>query len=297
MGWNNTNNLKIDPSSIKQEITTINLQVHCCRYWKLIEWEFQNLSVPFWRIYYNTEKGAIVSFKQKEIYLHADKVLLIPPYTSFSTALKQQDLERISGNRIKTVEELSQLHQWQMVDHLFIHFNLGFQYDRLQAAIIEFEVDDTIRNLLDKIRFGIIDEHRILTFKQSLQIHALIMLLVNKVPTEYWTANMTDNRVLKVVDYIDTNFHKSLSNDSLAAKAAMAPNSFLRLFKSVTGSTLQQFVQKKRIEKAILMMHNQKSTIDQIAEQCGFTDRQHFSKVFKRIVNIPPAQYRKTQAM
>ena len=297
MTWNDEHNSKIDPSDIKQEITPINLQVHCCRYWKLTEWEFQNLSVPFWRIYYNTKQGANVSFENKKIELSADKVLLIPPYTSFSTSLRAQKLDRISGNRIHSFKEFSLLKEWGMVDHLFIHFNLGFQYDHLQPAIFEFGVDEPLQKLLDQIRYSIIEEHRSLSFKQTLQIHSLITQLADRIPPERWKEKTTDSRVLKVINYIDNHFSEPLTNDLLASKAVMAPNSFLRLFKLVTSSTLQQFVQNKRIEKAILMMHNQKSTIDQIAEQCGFSDRQHFTKVFKRIVKIPPAQYRKTQAM
>ena len=297
MGWKNTHDSKIDPSDIKQKITTINLQVHCCRYWKLTEWEFQNLSVPFWRIYYNTEQGAKIAFKNKEIGLCPTKVLLIPPYTSFSTSLKACHPERISGNRIQSFEELAQLNELGMVDHLFIHFNLGFQYDHLQPSIFEYEVDKPLQKLLDQIRYSIIEEYRHLSFRQMLHIHSLIIQLVDRIPVESWKEKTTDSRVLKVIDYIDLHFPESLTNDFLAAKATMAPNSFLRLFKSVTGFTLQQFVQNKRIEKAILMMHNQESSIDQIAEKCGFSDRQHFSKVFKRIAKIPPAQYRKTQAM
>lgn len=297
MEWKLSNNLKIDPSDVKQEITAFNLDVHCCRYWKLTEWEFQNLSVPFWRIYYNTIPGACVSFRKKKFELNAQKVFLIPPYTSFSTSLKNQNLERIKGNRIESLLELSKLAVNGMVDHLFIHFNLGFQYDHLQPAIFEFEIDSVLQNTIDQIRYAIINEHRILMFKQSLQIYSLITQLVIRIPDDSWKKKTTDNRVLKVINYIDQYFAATLTNDFLASKASMAPNSFLRLFKTVTGSTLQQYVQQKRIEKAILMMHNQELSIDQIAEQCGYGDRQHFSKVFKRITKNSPALYRKTQAM
>ncbi len=38
---------------------------------------------------------------------------------------------------------------------------------------------------------------------------------------------------------------------------------------------------------------NPKKTIDDIAEDCGFTDRIHFSKVFKRLTGETPGQYRR----
>jgi len=298
MGWKSTNDAKVDPSGIKQHFTDIGIKLHCCRYWKLNEWEFNNLSFPFWRLYYNTTQGARVSFKNKVVELNSDKVILIPPYTSFSTSLKQINTESLSGNRIASVEELSDIMEMGMVDHLFIHFNLGFQHDHLFPSIFEFNVDAQTQILLDEIRFSIIEQYTDLSSRLMLQIYSLILMHVSKIPAENWKQKTTDNRVLKVIDYIDLHFKESLSNEVLSERISMSPNSFLRLFKVTTGFTLQQYLQNKRIEKAILMMHhNQDAAIEQIAEKCGFSDRHHFSKVFKRIVKVAPAQYRKTQTI
>jgi AraC-like DNA-binding protein len=298
MGWKSNNEAKVDPSGVKQIFTEVGLKLHCCRYWKLNEWEFSDLSFPFWRLYYNSIEGARVSFKNIVVELNADKVILIPPYTSFSTSLKPINNESLSGNRIISVEELSNLKEMGMVDHLFIHFNLGFQYDHLYASIFEFRVDDQTQTLLDEIRYSVIDQYSDVSFQLTLQIHSLILQMVSKIPAESWKDKTSDNRVLKVIDFIDNHFKESLSNEILAEKAAMSPNSFLRLFKATTGFTLQQYLQNKRIEKAILMMHhNLDIAIEQIAEKCGFSDRHHFSKVFKRIVKVAPAQYRKTQTI
>jgi AraC-like DNA-binding protein len=296
MGWKSANDAKVDPSGIKQHFTDIGLKLHCCRYWKLNEWEFNDLSFPFWRLYYNSIGGAKVCFKNKTVVLIADKVILIPPYTSFSTSLKQMNTESLSGNRITSFNELKGLKEIGMVDHLFIHFNLGFQYDHLFPTIFEFSVEEQTQKLLDEIRFSVIDQFSEVSFQLTLLIHSLILQMVSKIPAESWKEKTTDNRVLKVIDFIDIHFKESLSNELLAEKTAMSPNSYLRLFKATTGFTLQQYVQNKRIEKAILMMHhNQDAAIEQIAERCGFSDRHHFSKVFKRIVKVAPAQYRKTQ--
>jgi AraC-like DNA-binding protein len=298
MGWKSENDAKVDPSGVKQHFSDIGIKLHCCRYWKLSEWEFNNLSFPFWRLYYNSIEGAKVNFKNKVVDLTADKVVLIPPYTSFSTSLKQINSESLSGNRIVSFEELSNLKEMGMVDHLFIHFNLGFQYDHLFPGIFEFEVDDQTLSLLNEIRFSIIEQYTVLPFSLMIKIYSLILMHVSKIPAESWKERTTDYRVLKVIDFIDMYFKESLSNEVLSEKAAMSPNSFLRLFKGTTGFTLQQYVQNKRIEKAILMMHhNQEAAIEQIAEKCGFNDRHHFSKVFKRIVKVAPAHYRKMQTI
>lgn len=297
MGIKTSNDVKVDPSAIKQHFTNINIRIHCCRYWKLSEWEFNNLSFPFWRMYYNTIEGARITFNEEEVNLDESVVVLIPPYTPFSTSLKHSSNESLSGSLIESEIEFMQLRRSGMVDHLFIHFNLGFQYDRVAPGIYQFHTHHQLKVLLDEIRISTLVNSTNFGFRQTMQLYQLIIQLVNQIPKDKRESLKIDNRVLKVIDYIDQHYADDISNDTLGKLASMAPNSLLRLFKTSTNFTLQQFLQNKRIEKAIILMHNQGASIDQIADACGFSDRQHFSKVFKRIVSIAPAQYRKMQTI
>lgn len=292
-----THNSKVDPSGIKQEFTGINMKLHCCRYWKLKHWEFHNMSFPFWRLYYNTIEGAKVIYKNKQVSLNANNVVLISPHTSFSTSLKELYSEKLSGSRIESKNELLHLSELGMTDHLFLHFNLGFQLDHLQPDIYEFHVTPPIRKALDSMRFSMIDHYQKISCQDSLTIYALIFQLIVQIPEQLWKEHSVDYRVMKVIKHIDVYYAQPLSNSDLATIANMAPNSFLRLFKASTGFTIQNYIQNKRVEKAILSMHNENLSIEEIAEQNGFCDRFNFSKVFKRQVNVSPAQYRKQHTL
>lgn len=297
MVWKPFKDAKADPSGIKQHFSAVNVRIHCCRYWKLSEWEFKNMSFPFWRIYYNTIKGAKIYFGHKEVQLTEKVVALIPPYTSFSTSLTQCGKERLTGSHIQSMEEHNQLCSSFMVDHLFIHFNLGFQHDQVEPNIYVFEINSGLKELLDEIRFYTISSNSYFGFNETMILHRIIYRLVCLVPIEKRINRQLDNRILRVIEYIDNNFQHKMNNDLLAGVGAMATNSYLRLFKQSTGITLQQFIQNKRIEKSITLMHNQDSTIDQIAEWCGFSDRHHFSKVFKNHVGVAPGVYKKTHTI
>lgn len=292
MGWKSTYDSKVDPSGIKQNFTNINLSVHCCRYWKLTEWDYTNLSFPFWRLYYNTVDGASIHYKHQNIDLNAQKVVLIPPYTSFSTSLKNNQTERLSGNRIESVDELKILPQLGMVDHFFIHFNLGFQYDSIAPQFFVFDISKELNEELTTIRHSIIHTYEQINYQQSLQLYTLILKLVSKIDSSEWIGKTHDKRVVKVIEFIDVHYNENLTNEALANLAAMASNSFLRLFKKAMGVTLQRYLQKVRIEKALLEMHNSSMSIEQIALLCGFADRHHFSKVFKQVVGMPPGIFR-----
>jgi AraC-like DNA-binding protein len=288
---------KIDPSGVKQTFTPMDINIHCCRYWKLKEWEYTNMSFPFWRLYFNTLPGASVSLKGNRVYLSEQTVVLIPPNTAFSTALAWQKTtkgeERLSGNAIVHINELSEIQNLNMVDHLFVHFNLGYQLDRIKSSIYQFEVTPPLREQLDRIRLATINHAPLWAISESIEVYTLILSLITAIDRDNWSEQPFDSRVLRMVDYIISNCHKPLSNEFLAQKAGMATNSFLRIFRASTGVTIQQFIHTKRIEKSIIMMHNGNSNIDEIAATCGYSDRHHFTKVFSKIAQISPARYRK----
>src|SRR5690606_11571922 len=95
--------IKIDPSSIRQTFREMNIKLLCCRYWILEEWACFDLSVPFWRIYYNTVDGAEIIYNNRLIMLNKYNLVIVPPNTSFSTRLNTSDVRRpnesISGRK------------------------------------------------------------------------------------------------------------------------------------------------------------------------------------------------------
>jgi transcriptional regulator GlxA family with amidase domain len=59
------------------------------------------------------------------------------------------------------------------------------------------------------------------------------------------------------------------------------------------GISPQRFIKKCRIDKACIMLHHSQDSIEDVAHQCGFADRYHFSRVFKSLTNISQAKYRR----
>ncbi|MDA3816011.1 MAG: AraC family transcriptional regulator [Prolixibacteraceae bacterium] len=293
MGWKENRDKKADPSTIEQHFTPIQPDVHCCRYWKLNEWEYTNMSFPFWRLYHNKVPGASVFYKEQYFDLTENNIIIIPPFTSFSTSLKKKRSEAISGNRIGSFKEIESLKEQGMVDHLFIHFNLGIHYDNVVPGLYNFNINtDTKQQITDIIKTTISSVQEF-ELTKSLQIYALISNLIKKIEPENWKGNTSDPRILTIIEHINSNFYNQITNEYLSNIVAMAPNSLLRLFRDKMGITIHQYIKQVRINKALVEMHNHERTIDDIAYYCGFSDRHHFSKVFKQITGMPPGLYRK----
>ena len=102
-----------------------------------------------------------------------------------------------------------------------------------------------------------------------------------------------DHRVEAICELIEGNLREKYSNTELAERAGLSRNSFIRLFREKTGETPQQFRLRKSVEYAAGELHYSTHSIDEIAEAAGFSDRFHFTKVFGRFMQMPPAAYRR----
>ncbi len=284
---------KGDPSDILQKFPNYSVKIHCCRYWWLKNWEFNELSYPYWRIYHNDKEGAKIIYENQELNLTADKIIVITPNTSYATRFDNNIIPDkgyvLKGGRINENEVND------YISHLFIHFNIGFPYDNIIPEIFEIDIDN---NLLDKI--NAIKEHLEHTqansnfnFSINVIIHSFINELLSKIFENSKSLISSDKRILSVLNYVEENLNDNLNNDALAVKANMATNSFIRFFKQEIGLTPQLFVKKKRIDVACVMLHHFDTPINEVAVKTGFADRYHFSRIFKQITGFSPAQYRK----
>lgn len=64
------------------------------------------------------------------------------------------------------------------------------------------------------------------------------------------------------------------------------------LFKKETGSTLTDYVTRKRIDNAIFLLNATDMQVQTIAQYCGIPDVNYFTKTFKRLIGKTPKEYR-----
>lgn len=290
-----------DPSDILQQFPNYNLQLHCCRYWWLQQWEFKELSFPYWRIYNNSYQGAVILYNGKEYALTPDKIVMIAPNTSYATRLYDHVIPEtgysLKGGRINASVSEQQLIADRCILHLFIHFNIGLPYDNISPGVFTYELSDHLKEKLQVIKRHLIYEHARFSFYSNLAIQSLIGDLLSGLPEESWNLTTKNYRILEVLNYVENNIGDELTNTVLAQQAKLATNAFTHLFTKEMGMTPQKHVKKKRIDKACILLHHSNWSIDKIAAQTGFADRYHFSRVFKQVIDASPAKYKKEFGM
>ena len=89
------------------------------------------------------------------------------------------------------------------------------------------------------------------------------------------------DRMRRVLSYAKQNLNRDLTVDELAEVANLSPRQFSRLFSQETGATPAKAVEKLRLEVARTMIEEGKFTLDHVARDAGFSDRErcggHFS--------------------
>jgi AraC-like DNA-binding protein len=238
------------------------------RFQHLVDWNISDLTAPYWRFYWNSSDSAYVNFAGKQIRFSPALVYLIPPETEFSS---RNDMA---------------------FDQFYIHFQTAPPYDSCRPGIYSFELNEDMDRLITVTRQMMRSEssHDRLASMHLLTIcHRALLLL----PEDVIGNEIRDQRIRKAANYIEKHSGKQIRNQKLASLAGMNTNSFINLFRQQTGDTPQQFLLKKRIQKACICLRYTDMTIEDIALATGFYDRYHFSKAFKNIRGDSPAVFRK----
>ncbi len=98
----------------------------------------------------------------------------------------------------------------------------------------------------------------------------------------------------RAVDCIHSHYNTRLSLSQIAGKAGMSISCFERKFKKEMGLTFNVYLNKLRINKAMELLNEKGLSISDIAFACGFTNQFHFTRTFKKFMEVPPVVYRKT---
>lgn len=100
--------------------------------------------------------------------------------------------------------------------------------------------------------------------------------------------------VKKIISYLNENFACKISLDQIAQNLYLSPVYISKLFKEQTGESPINYLIKIRLDKAKEILENEShGSIRSVANQVGYEDVYHFSKLFKKYYGISPLNYSK----
>jgi len=127
----------------------------------------------------------------------------------------------------------------------------------------------------------------------------ILMLLVNQYAAYAGTID-TFRRQERALDrlrplfrYIGENCGNAMHVRQAARLCGMSESHFMSFFKQVTGLSFVAYFNHFRIERAQVLLANTDESMVSVSQQVGFCDQSYFGTVFRRIVGMPPAAYRR----
>ncbi len=232
---------------------------------KTIDWRQERVSVPYWRVYWNDAPGAFVKDSSGEVALGPKVIVAVPPNTVYSTYTR-------GGST-----------------HFYVHFTAEFPYSSVQPGIMQFFSPKLVKqaSVIAQELTGPTPQVKTLMRTQIYLYELLLLVPDSKLPAP----KQVDSRIERALAIMEEK--PAISLTELAKAVGMGRTSFLSLFHRETDSTPQRLSRKNRLEKACMLLHFSDKTLQEIAEETGFCDRYHFSRMFMREYSYGPAAFRR----
>lgn len=110
---------------------------------------------------------------------------------------------------------------------------------------------------------------------------------------KYFSELNSENRIISdVIKYIKLNYNRPIDLQNISNNFYLSNSYISRLFSKSTGIKLHNFLSRLRIAEAINILTTTNKDIDFIATEIGFNNTRTFDRLFKKITNLSPSEYR-----
>ena len=259
------------------------------------DWNWQNIASPFTRRYLVTQGEAKLHIGTETVNLRQNHLYIIPAHTIHSYECHGPST------------------------HYYLHIYEGFKNETaiFDRYIFPTEVEaDEIDSLLfssmcaehpearlpesdprsydnTKTFTGYVKRYNNMDLWQKMRLRSAILMLfshfMKEAQARMWTQ---DERLIRVLDYINTHIYEDININDLADTACISNPYLIRLFHRNFGISPLQFVNRKKIEKAQIMLLTEDTIIKEMAYNLGFKDHSYFIRLFKKVTGQTPMEFR-----
>jgi len=178
----------------------------------------------------------------------------------------------------------------------YIHFNapdtfdlFGFESSRVYTAKPNVKVRDLFEEMISELQTKQ-PAYETICVSKLFNITALLHREIEK-------KSSPEGRYFDRISFIIQNMNKEYQNnrtlDEYAKMCNMSKFHFLRVFKSVTGSSPLEYRNKIRLDHAKELLEATSLPINEIGNNVGYSSGPYFCDAFKRKYGLSPTQYRK----
>lgn len=101
-----------------------------------------------------------------------------------------------------------------------------------------------------------------------------------------------DTRLLKVLDYIQNNYQKNISQSDAAQHAGFTPSTLSRVIRQQTFRTFTEILNEVRIAHTVKLIWETDEPLECVAFDCGFGTGRTFTREFRQHTGFTPSDFR-----
>lgn len=151
------------------------------------------------------------------------------------------------------------------------------------------DIDGTIQKLVNLI----LREYEKKEFGFNLIINALMTELIVKIKRNFLSTKKETPPIIQAITYINDYFAEQIDIKQLASSIGYSADHFRVLFKKQTGISPKKYILNKRIELAKNQIIQNKISLTEIAQICGYDDYYQFSSLFKKHTGMSPIDFKR----
>lgn len=232
---------------------------------------------PDYEVYYLTEGRCRYFIHDKTYAVAAGDVVVIPPGRIHKVMYETPQHSRVLFNCTAEFVPLSVIPFVQQLAYFPNNPDtakaIGGLYQRLREAVFYPDTfsEDTIRCC-------------------AMQL----FLLIAKASSHSKPLPVSSPIVEQAITYIRNHYMNSMALTDTARHCAVSHEHLSRVFKKETGFGFNEYLNLYRLKKAESLLKSGKApSISRVALQCGFSDSNYFSKMYKSAYGISPSQAKK----
>ncbi|MEO6847442.1 MAG: helix-turn-helix domain-containing protein [Chthoniobacterales bacterium] len=119
------------------------------------------------------------------------------------------------------------------------------------------------------------------------------LLLAHRINPHQQYAQL-DERITKIINFINNNHTVPLTLNQLAKEVHLSPSRFAHFFREQMGRSPMEYVEERRLHEAQQLLVATDKSIGDIALACGFENQFHFSTRFRKFTGKSPRDYRRS---
>lgn len=281
------------------------------------DWNWQGVNSPFTRIYCVTEGEAWLKLltdnrplerdgegerassegtgKWQTIHLTPGHLYLVPAYTTHSYACSgvfcHYYLHVYEGFKNETnVMEMYDFPMEVKADKMDMEL-----LERMCRAWPEARLPESNPQSYDNTRkfTDYVKRYNGMELWEKMWLRGTMLMLmarfVKQAVPKIWTRN---ERLMKVLAHVHRHIYENISVDELSEVACVSKPYLIRLFKKELGMSPLQYVNRKKVERAQLLLLTEEWAVKEVAYRMGFGDHSYFIRLFRKTTGRTPMEYR-----